>query len=215
MSDSARFHNAVAEMSPPAQRPGAYPLDSLRARPVHEDARPDLDALKADLAAIDRPTAPRHVIHGDFTTPNVLAGGRPPVVCGAIDFALSYVEVVWADIGFGLWRSGRPYQDAIHLDLERVQGLISGYCRVRALPPQAARAITVYTTARGLQQAVKEYEHGRRLPPMLMDRVQWLVTHSNQLEDRIARATTHEQRPPLLCKRAQPSIGLLCRNPTL
>jgi Ser/Thr protein kinase RdoA (MazF antagonist) len=188
----ARFHNAVAQLPPLAQRDGAYPLDTLPARPVDEDLRPALDALEADLAAIDHPTAPRQVIHGDFTAQNVLACGRPPAVCGVIDFALSYVEVVWADIGFGLWRSGRPHQDAIHLDLDRVQDLISGYCRVRALPPQAVRAIAVYATARGLQQAVKGYGHGRRPPPMLMDRVQWLATHYNQLEDRIGRATTHE-----------------------
>jgi len=50
---------------------------------------------------------PRLVIHGGFTVDNVIASGNPASAAGVIDFALAYIDAPMADIGFGLWRSGR------------------------------------------------------------------------------------------------------------
>jgi Ser/Thr protein kinase RdoA (MazF antagonist) len=184
----ARYHDAAAATPRPAQRPVAYPLDTLPTRAAGGEIRGWLDALAADLAAIGHNNAHRHVIHGDFTAHNVLADGDPPVPVGVIDFALSYVDVLWADIGFGLWRSGRQQQRAIGLDLDRVCRLVTGYCRRRPLPPQAAPAIAVYVRARGLQQAVKGSDRGHSPRPRLVARVRWLAEHRTILEDRLASA---------------------------
>lgn len=182
----ARYHQASVTTRRPPQRPVSYPLDELTTRPVNDTMRAELDALGVDLDEIGHANIERHVIHGDFTAHNVLAAGQPPAPSAVIDFALSYVDALWADIGFGLWRSGRPRQDAVELDLDRVGDLVAGYCRLRLLPKQAARAIPIYIRARGLQQAVKGYYRGQQPTQQLLARIQWLADNRAALEGRIA-----------------------------
>jgi Ser/Thr protein kinase RdoA (MazF antagonist) len=142
-----------------------------------------LDLLAADLDRIRHNRAPRLVIHGDFTTHNVVATGRPPVATGVIDFALAYVEAPLADIGFGLWRSGRPHQRASHLDLRKARDFVSGYCQRRPLAPEAAQAVAVYLRARGIQQAIKGRIRGRSPGRRLAERIRWLSAHRPAVED--------------------------------
>ena len=60
---------------------------------------------------------------------------------GVIDFALAHAETPLADIGYGLWRSGRPCQDADHLDLSRVQNFVRGYASATRLTAGQAHMI--------------------------------------------------------------------------
>jgi Ser/Thr protein kinase RdoA (MazF antagonist) len=128
------------------------------------------------------------VIHGDFTTHNVVATGKPPMATGVIDFALAYVETPLADIGFGLWRSGRPYQRARDLDLRKVRDFVGGYCRRRPLAPEAAQAVAVYLRGRGIQQAVKGHLRRRPLGRRLVERVRWLAAHQPAVEQCLREA---------------------------
>jgi Ser/Thr protein kinase RdoA (MazF antagonist) len=184
----ARYHEAIVTTARPRQRPVSYPLDELPTRAVAKEARSDLDALGVGLDEIHHATVERHVIHGDFTAHNVLAAGQPPAPTAVIDFALSYVESLWADIGFGLWRSGRPRQDSFKLDLDRVGNLVAGYCRLRQLPQQAARAIPIYIRARGLQQVIKGYDRGQPPTEQLLARIRWLADNRDAIEERVAAA---------------------------
>jgi aminoglycoside phosphotransferase (APT) family kinase protein len=126
----------------PGQRPGALPLaevpqillsPQLAAVGVAADRVYVIRQLAHQLARDLRDTAvlagEQIVIHGDFTSHNVLAAGTPPRATGVIDFALAHAETPLADIGYGLWRSGRPYQAADHLDLSRVQNFVRGHRR--------------------------------------------------------------------------------------
>ena len=119
-----RYHVAVRQMQMTSQRPAALPLAEVP--PVllsHE-----LDVIPPERAASIRQLAAqlardlddtghlareRTVIHGDFTNDNVIARGMPPAPSGVIDFAVAHVETPLADIGYGLWRSGRPSRAAL------------------------------------------------------------------------------------------------------
>jgi Ser/Thr protein kinase RdoA (MazF antagonist) len=184
----AQFHQASATITPARQRPRAFALDRIVAAPASGQLREWLADLADDLQRIDHAAADRMVIHGDFTAHNVVASGQPARPTGVIDFALAYVESALADVGFGLWRSGRSHQDAIGLDLQRVHDLVSGYTRVHLLPATAADAITVYIRARGIQRATKAHTRGQ--PPYEIDaqRIRWLSSHRSTLRAAIADA---------------------------
>lgn len=64
--------------------------------------------------------------------------------CGVIDFANAYVEVPLADIGFALWRSGRPAQDVHEFDPARIAAYIDGDSSVRPLSADDRAAVIVY-----------------------------------------------------------------------
>jgi Ser/Thr protein kinase RdoA (MazF antagonist) len=130
------------------------------------------------------------VVHGDCTTHNVLVDdlGGVQTPTGVIDFGLACVDAPLADIGFGLWRSGRPYQDAINLDASRVKDFVAGYAKVSPLPTSAAHAISVYVRARGVQQAVKAQMISRPPAAMLAERIRWLATHEDDPRTCIASA---------------------------
>ncbi len=130
---------------------------------------------------------PRLVIHGDFTNHNVLAAGQPPRPCGVIDFALAHLESPLADIGYGLWRSGRPYDEATRLDMPRVQRFVRGYASVRPLSGDDAAAIPVFLRGRGLQMLAKRMLAGRPGLGMLTQ-VQWLSAHQQLITDAVADA---------------------------
>ena len=143
----ARFHDAAATVEVPAQQSPAFPVDQLT-------------GLDDALAAIGHASRPRQLIHGDFTNHNVLAvDGR---ACGVIDFANSYVEVALADIGFALWRSGRPRQEADEFDPARIAAYMDGYSSVRPLSTDDRAAVIVYLRARGLQIIAKQRARGIR-----------------------------------------------------
>ena len=142
----ARFHDAVARVEVERQQAPVFPVGDLAGIG---------DALR-DIGHQDRP---RRVIHGDFTNHNVLArDGRP---CGVIDFANAYVEVPLADIGFALWRSGRPRQDCNEFDPARVASYVDGYSSVRPLADDDRAAVLVYLRARGLQIIAKQVARGQ------------------------------------------------------
>jgi transposase len=114
--------------------------------------REHLERVQHELASLGHAAAPRLVIHGDPTTGNVVVDGAPPAVVGLIDFGAAYHEAPLADVGFGLWRSGRPEPGAVAVDPARVHRLVAGYHGVRPLDARAGpAAICAYMRARGLQ----------------------------------------------------------------
>jgi aminoglycoside phosphotransferase (APT) family kinase protein len=129
------------------------------------------------------------VIHGDFTNDNVIAAGAPVGVVGVIDFALAHAETPLADIGYGLWRSGRPRPEAGRLDLQRVRRFVRGYCGTARLSADEARAVTVYLHGRGLQMIAKRVGAGRAETGMLAQ-VQWTSEHAEAVGDALAAAVS-------------------------
>jgi Ser/Thr protein kinase RdoA (MazF antagonist) len=185
----ARYHKAAGGVGVDAQRPAALAIESLPRTTVARELRGRLEELADDLERIGHGAAPRLVIHGDFTAHNVLvADWKRPEPTGVIDFALAYVDTPLADVGFGLWRSGRPYQEAIRLDQSRVHAFVAGYARHQALPSAAADAIAVYIRARGIQHAAKAAARGKPLPPIVAQRIDWLAAHQAELRDVAAEA---------------------------
>jgi Ser/Thr protein kinase RdoA (MazF antagonist) len=197
-----RYHATVSNIEVPGQRPGALPLVDvpeilLSGQPEAAGVSPRRTAVIRDLARqladsltdAAELTGERVVIHGDFTNHNVLAAGTPPRATGVIDFALAHAETPLADIGYGLWRSGRPDQEADHLDLARIQRFVRGYASSNQLSPDAARVIPLYLRGRGLQMIAKRIRAGRPETGML-DEVQWLSANADALADAIAAALT-------------------------
>ncbi len=87
----------------------------------------------------------------------------------------------------GLWRSGRPCQDADHLDLSRVRRFLRGYASTIQVSPDEARVIPVYMRGRGLQMIAKRVRAGRAETRMLAQ-VQWLSTNATAVGDAVAAA---------------------------
>jgi Ser/Thr protein kinase RdoA (MazF antagonist) len=198
----ARYHAAARRVNVAGQRPGALPLadvpavllsPELEAAHVGPDRaaliRREAEGLARDLADIGDLAGERAVIHGDFTNDNVIADGSPPRSAGVIDFALAHAETPLADIGYGLWRSGRPREDASHLDLPRIQGFVRGYAGAARLSADQARAITVYLHGRGLQMIAKRVRAGRAETGMLAQ-VQWTSANAGAVGDALAAAVS-------------------------
>jgi Ser/Thr protein kinase RdoA (MazF antagonist) len=196
----ARYHAAADQVQLASQRPVSLPLAQVPAvlaaarLPVaqaEEDewrlVRHLADDLAAELEHIGRGRPPRLVIHGDFTNHNVIAAGQPPRPCGVIDFALAHLESPLADIGYGLWRSGRPYDQATWLDVARVQHFVRGYASERPLSRDDAVAIGVFLRGRGLQRLAKRVQAGRPDRATLRQ-VQWLSVHRQLIADTLAGA---------------------------
>ncbi|MGH3304372.1 MAG: phosphotransferase enzyme family protein [Streptosporangiaceae bacterium] len=190
-----RYHVAVSTLERAAQRPGALPLidvpaillsGQLAAAGVRGDRAArirDLAAqLAGDLADAGLASTGRLTIHGDFPCHNVLATGTPPVPAGGIAFELAHVDSPLADIGYGLWRSGRPHQHAVDLDASRVQQFLHGYAGARALTADAARLIPGYRRGRSLQMIARRVRAGRPETGMLA-RVGWLSAHRDELAE--------------------------------
>lgn len=87
-----------------------------------------------------------------------------------------------------LWRSGRPDQESIELDPQRVRDLIAGYHRIAPQPTPAADAITVCIRARGIQQAVKAFTTGQPLDKLRTRRIRWVSQHHPTIRDWIAQS---------------------------
>jgi Ser/Thr protein kinase RdoA (MazF antagonist) len=196
----ARYHTVVRRMPTPAQRPGALPLadvspillsPQLDAAHVGADRaaaiRHQAERLAHDLDQAGHLTSERVVIHGDFTNDNIIADGTPPQACGVIDFALAHAETPLADIGYGLWRSGRPHEYADRLDLARIARFLRGYATVVPVSADEARVIPVYIRGRGLQMIAKRIRAGRAETGMLAQ-VQWLTANATIVGDVLAAA---------------------------
>jgi homoserine kinase type II len=195
-----RYHATATHIGVASQRPGALPLtdvpqillspqlqvvrvSSQRAAIIRQLA----DQLARDLNDTAHLRRARLVIHGDFTNHNVIAGGTPPKATGVIDFALAHAETPLADIGYGLWRSGRPHQEADHLDLQRVRRFVRGYASTVQVSADEARIIPLYLRGRGLQMIAKRIRAGRAETGMLAQ-VQWLTANSGALTDEVLTA---------------------------
>lgn len=127
------------------------------------------------------------VIHGDFTSHSVIVGGAPPRASGVIDFALAHVETPLADIGYGVWRSGRPWQEADHLDLQRVRRFFRGYAGGAQISADEAGVIPLYMRGRGLQVIARRVRAGRPETGMLAE-VQWISANDHALGDALVAA---------------------------
>jgi Ser/Thr protein kinase RdoA (MazF antagonist) len=180
-----RLHDVAAGVVTPVQRPTALPLADVP--PMLEGAAP-LAALGAELGRrldeIGHAEGVRALVHGDFTAHNVLARGQPMTPTGVIDFGLAHVEVPLADVGFGLWRSGRPHQGAAMIDSARARSFVRGYARLRPVTEDEARAVPVHILGRGLQMMGKRLRAGQvpEVPPL----VEWLLVNSDRLAGELA-----------------------------
>jgi len=190
-----RYHATVRRIGVIGQRPSALPLADvagillsprLEAAGVSPDAIAVIRELAAglarDLSATRALADERVVIHGDFTNDNVIAAGMPPRPAGVIDFALAHAETPLADIGYGLWRSGRPREEADHLDLLRVRRFLRGYASAAPISADEARVIPVYLRGRGLQMIAKRVRADRADTRMLAE-VRWLAAHGGAVAD--------------------------------
>jgi len=194
----ARYHATAEQIRMPGQRPSALPLaqvpgvllsalDSAVAghhSTVIRQRAEQLSRRLSEIAPMDREPA---VIHGDFTNDNVIASGNPPAATGVIDFALAHIEHPLADIGYALWRSGRPAEYATCLDPVRVRQYVHGYHSVRPLSSDQAAAIPTYMFGRGLQMIAKRVR-ARRPDIGMLAEVQWISANHQTLTDVIQRA---------------------------
>ena len=196
----ARYHVTASQIKVASQRPSALPLTEvpgvLLSRQLEAaGVRPGqaaiirhiADQLAGDLEDTGHRRRPRLVIHGDFTNHNVIADGMPPRAVGVIDFALAHAETPLADIGYGLWRSGRPRQDADHLDLARVGRFLRGYASAVPVSADEASVIPLYLRGRGLQMIAKRIRAGRAETGMLAQ-VQWLAANGGAISDEFLAA---------------------------
>jgi Ser/Thr protein kinase RdoA (MazF antagonist) len=195
-----RYHAVARCNEVTSQRPGALSLAdvppvllSRQLDAVHLDVdraaaiRHEAERLSHDLDQARHLAGERFVIHGDFTNDNVIADGTPPRAAGVIDFALAHFEMPLADIGYGLWRSGRPHEYADHLDLPRIARFLRGYATVIPVSADEARIIPVYIRGRGLQMIAKRIRAGRAETGMLAQ-VQWLTANAAAVGDALATA---------------------------
>jgi Ser/Thr protein kinase RdoA (MazF antagonist) len=195
----ARYHATAQQIQMPRQRPSALPLAEVPG--VLLSARLDSAGISAHHSALIRQHAERlarrlsdialdrerAVIHGDFTNDNVIASGTPPAATGVVDFAVAHVEHPLADIGYALWRSGRPAEHATCLDLGRVSRYVHGYHRLRPLSADQAAVIPTYMLGRGLQMIAKRVR-ARRPDVSMLPEVQWISANDQALTDVILHA---------------------------
>ena len=183
---------------PYLKRPSALPLAEVppvllshkleaippeRAAPIRQLAA----QLARDLDDNGHLARERMVIHGDFTNDNVIARGTPPEASGVIDFAGAHVETPLADIGYGLWRSGRPYERAGHLELSRARRFLRGYASVARISPDQASIIPIYVWGRGLQMIAERVRAGRNDTAMLAE-VLWVTANAGEVADALVAA---------------------------
>jgi homoserine kinase type II len=195
-----RYHVGAGQIDVPTQRPGALPLADVPrvlleadfgVTGIHQDhadrIRRLAEQLARDLSRNEALTRRRLVIHGDFTNDNVIASGVAPRPTGVIDFALAHLEVPLADVGYALWRSGRPDEHADRVDLVRARQYVRGYARIMPLSAAQAHAIPVYMMGRGLQMIAKRVRTGRPDIGML-DQVRWLSANAAVIGDALEAA---------------------------
>ena len=129
----------------------------------------DLVGHGAFMAEFHRATADLAVIHGDFTTFNVIArDGRP---CGLIDFANAGPGDAIAELGAALWQAGRDRFEATAIDPDRVTAIVSGYHRVSPLPADADLQIPQAMIARGQNLIQRWLDRGEADVSLARERV--------------------------------------------
>lgn len=151
----AYLHVASLALPPRPQRPGAMPFETCRPA----DPRVPVAEIQRELAQISTGSSTQCVIHGDPTFNNMVVG--PDGTWGLIDFTIAFQASPLADIACGLWRTGRVGPDALTYDPGRIAAFVAGYSSVRPLGADAARAIPVYLSARGLQLRERHERQGR------------------------------------------------------
>lgn len=207
----AAYHHAARSVQMERQRPSGTPLLELaalapwdRLAVALEDAgrlrqfAQLLDELGQELQAINFGALDQIAIHGDPTADNMLINGTPPQLVGLIDFGNAAVDGWLADLGAGLWRSGRTAPDGIGLDTERVATFVAGYHRRSALDLTLARAVPLLIKARGLQLIVRWTRRAApealpSLAPLLaltLDRAVWISERQPELADAVERAVS-------------------------
>jgi Ser/Thr protein kinase RdoA (MazF antagonist) len=195
----ARFHQVSLEQSSTtSRRPAGIPLSRV-AEAVDWDGalvtmgsagevtvlRGMVERFAADLGRIGYHDLATCVVHGDPTAFNVLADGSPLRPSGLIDFELADVEPPIADVAFGLWRSGRPRQDASDLDLQRVREFMTGYRSVRTVTDQELEALPLCLRGRGLQMLAKQSQ--RAIPDSSpAAQLRWIEEHAYELIETVA-----------------------------
>jgi Ser/Thr protein kinase RdoA (MazF antagonist) len=191
----ARYHSAACRLTMTTQRPGVVPLGDVPAMllsarlrswcrdpgQAHEIRRLAL-RLAGDLEAAALPENAWVVIHGDFTNHNVIADGSPARPVGVIDFQRAHFQAPVTDIAAGLWRSGRPRDDASVLDLSRVHRFVFGYSRTGRLSPSEAGALPAYLYGRGLQMIARRSLQGHGDAGMLAE-VRWISANAAAIAD--------------------------------
>ena len=189
-----RYHATVRQIEVTSQRPDALPLTdvptvllSRKLDVIPLEERPVIRQLAAQLDGTGHQRRDRVIIHGDFTNDNVIADGMPPRAAGVIDFANAHVETPLADVGYGLWRSGRPHERADDLDFSRARRFLRGYASIVPLSADQASVIPVYLRGRGLQMIAKRVQPGRNETGMLAQ-VQWLSANASAVADVLAAA---------------------------
>lgn len=196
----AEYHMAAASIRMESNRPSSLPLAHLAESPSDDRIeralggregairfRAEIDKLKLDLLEIAHTEGQSMVIHGDCTTDNVVIDGLPPRITGLIDFDKSYIEVDLADVGFGLYRSGRPDPAIVQLDPVRVSRVVAGYAAARGMDRASiARAVAVYARARGLQLIVRWVGRGVQDCRGTLKRVVWISDHEHELVEAVA-----------------------------
>lgn len=200
----ARYHATArgVRAAAPRWRPGVIPLADVpgvllsgqldavcRDRKRAAVIRGLAARLAADLGALSLAADERLVIHGDFTCHNVVADGTPLRPAGVIDFVRAHAETPMADIGYGLWRSGRPRQDAHSLDLTRLTRFVRGYARTSQVSADAAGSLPVFLYGRGLQMMARRVQEGNGATAMLAQ-VRWIADHAAVIADAAVRAAT-------------------------
>ena len=191
----AHYHEAIDGLEMDAPRPLVPMIDDLAAlapwdqlaRSLHgndgvRQFAAHLEQTATELATAGHRRAPRLLIHGDFTTDNILVDGQPPAIVGAIDFALTNREPALADLAFSLWRSGRSEPGALALDPQRVKALVAGYASRRSLPAITAHALPAYVKARGLQLIVRATRAGSGDCTPLLERLGHLGAQQELLQ---------------------------------
>lgn len=104
-----------------------------------------------------------------------------------IDFHRAHMEVPVADIGYGLWRSSRPHQEAAVLDLDKLSRFVRGYASTVPLPADAAGALPVFLYGRGLKMLAKRVLAGQP-GTGLLPQVRWTAANAETIAETAARA---------------------------
>jgi Ser/Thr protein kinase RdoA (MazF antagonist) len=128
------------------------------------------------------------VIHGDFTTLNVVVDGDPPRCSGLIDFALSHRADPLADLGYGLWQAGRTNFQDIAVDPARVARWVAGYHAHRPLDERAAAQLPFLLQARGCQLIARWARRHESDLTMTLDRIDAIAALRERIRDSVQTA---------------------------
>lgn len=171
-----RFHVASVATGTSDQRPAALPLSECL-----PTSRAEIAArFQVELEAISHDSTPTCVIHGDPTADNVLTDTSRRHAVSLIDFTIAYRESPLADLAFGMWRTGRPSQDAVEYDLDRIEAIVRGYHQTIGLTHDDAGKIATYLKGRGLQMLCRAEAAGR-IEPMQLARLSWVDSHQPEI----------------------------------